>query len=140
MRTPDNTLANGHGKTTSHTPLTVKRQLLHSVLELREVGVGFKVAKNKELLDINFKDGVFDIPPLYIDDNTVPVPLNFLAYEQCDLVAEPFFTDFFIFYNSLINSARDVEVLHTSGIIHHLLGSYKDVVNLISKVSREIVF
>ncbi|KAK9268540.1 hypothetical protein L1049_000294 [Liquidambar formosana] len=93
-------------------PLVRERQLIHCVKELQEAGVKLKKREDRQLLDINFEGRVLDIPPLYIDANTVPLLLNFVAYEQCDQKAEPFFTNFFMFFDSLINTAEDVEILH----------------------------
>ena len=121
-------------------PLVEERQLIHCVTELQEAGVRFKMREDLDLLDISFKDGMLKIPPLYIDDNTVPLFLNLVAYEQCDQDAKPFFTNFFMFFDSLINSHTDVGILHKNGIINHVLGSDKDVANLFNKLGREIVY
>lgn len=104
------------------------------------MGVQFRKGEDSDLLDIKFEGGVLEIPPLIIDDNTVPLLLNFVAYEQCDEDAKPFFTNFFMFFDSLINSHNDVEILHKNGIINHVLGSDKDVANLFNKLCREIVY
>ena len=77
-------------------------------------------------LDINFQAGVLKIPPLYIDDNTTVLFLNFVAYEQCE-DTKPFFTNYLMFFDSLINSSADVGILHKNGIINHVLGSEEDV-------------
>lgn len=121
-------------------PLVEERQLIHCVTELQEAGVRFKMREDLDLLDISFKDGMLKIPPLYIDDNTVPLFLNLVAYEQCDQDAKPFFTNFCMFFDSLINSHTDVGILHKNGIINHVLGSDKDVANLFNKLGREIVY
>lgn len=121
-------------------PLFQERQLIHCVTELQEAGVRFKKRQNLDLLDIRFEDGVLKIPPLNINDNTVTLFLNLIAYEQCDQDAKPFFTNFFMFFDSLINSQRDVEILHKNGIVNHVLGSNKDVANLFNKLGRQIVY
>ncbi|KAL9671531.1 hypothetical protein QQ045_009100 [Rhodiola kirilowii] len=109
-------------------------------MELQEVGVRFKRGDEKNLLDIKFSNGTLEIPPLYINDNTVPIFLNFLAYEQCDQEAEPYFTNFFTFLDGLISSSKDVKILHQYEIINHALGSKENVANLFNKVCRELVF
>ncbi|CAM8995633.1 unnamed protein product [Rhodiola kirilowii] len=117
-----------------------ERQLIHCVTELQEVGVLFRRGEDKNLLDINFSNGILQIPPLYINDNTVPIFLNFLAYEQCDQEAEPYFTNFFTFLDGLISSSKDIKILHQYEIINHALGSKENVANLFNKVCRELVF
>ncbi|KAK9268638.1 hypothetical protein L1049_000395 [Liquidambar formosana] len=127
-------------QTSASIPLVRERQLIHCVKELQEAGVKLKKREDRQLLDINFEGRVLDIPPLYIDANTVPLLLNFVAYEQCDQKAKPFFTNFFMFFDSLINTAKDVEILHKNGIINHALGSDKDVASLFNKLCKEIVY
>ncbi|OWM85922.1 UPF0481 protein At3g47200-like [Punica granatum] len=120
--------------------LVQERQLIHCIEELQEAGVKVKKRDGFDLLDISFCGRVLEIPPLYIDDNTVPLFLNFVAYEQCDEESEPFFTNFFMFFDSLINSPTDVDILHKCGIIKHVLGTNKDVARLVNNLCREIVY
>lgn len=127
-------------QTNVNIPLVQERQLIHCTTELQNIGLKFKKREGFDLLDISFKSGVLEIPPLYVDDNTVPLFLNFLAYEQCDEDAEPFFTNYFMFFDSLINSPKDVEILHRNGIMNHVLGSDKDVANLFNRLCREVVY
>lgn len=115
------------------------KQLIHCVSELTEAGIKFKRREKHDLLDINFYKGVLHIPPLYINDNTVPIFLNFLAYEQCDQQAKPYFTNFFMFFDGLINTSKDVKILHQYEIINHSLGSMENVAKLFNNVCREIV-
>ncbi|KAI3944984.1 hypothetical protein MKX01_006616 [Papaver californicum] len=117
-----------------------EKQLIHSVKELQDAGVKFMKKEHSNLLDIDCENGELKIPPLYIDDNTVPVLLNFVAYEQCDEEAEPYFTNHLMFIDSLVDSSLDVEILHNYEIINYLLGSDKDVTNLINRLCREIVY
>ncbi|OVA06921.1 Protein of unknown function DUF247 [Macleaya cordata] len=61
-------------------------QLNHCVIELQEAGVKFKKKQRSDLLEISFnlQTGDLEIPPLYLDDNSVPLFLNFMAFELCD--------------------------------------------------------
>lgn len=129
-----------HLQSPNNLPMVQERQLIHCVKELQEAGVKLKRREGSDLLDISFKGHVLEVPTLYIDDNTVPLFLNFVAYEQCDEDAEPFFTNFFMFFDSLISSPEDVEILHMNGIINHVLGTNKDVAHLVNSLGREIVY
>ncbi|KAK6947142.1 Protein of unknown function DUF247, plant [Dillenia turbinata] len=120
--------------------LVQERQLIHSVSELQEARVKLKNRTDCDLLDIKFKGRVLEIPTLYLDDNTVPLLLNCVAYEQSDQDARPLFTNYFMFFDSIINSYVDVEILHQNGIINHVLGSNEDVAHLFNKLGREIVY
>ncbi|KAI3834809.1 hypothetical protein MKW92_007623 [Papaver armeniacum] len=127
-------------------------QLNHSATELQEAGVRFRINSvpqrepiNKHIdpsFNIHFEQstGILNIPPLQIDNNTVPLFLNFIAYEQCDRKAEPYFTNLFMFLDRLVNTAQDIEILHNREVINHALGSDQDVANLINKLSREIIY
>ncbi|KAI6690284.1 hypothetical protein NL676_027112 [Syzygium grande] len=108
--------------------------------ELQKAGVTLKKREGHDLLDIAFNNGTLCMSPFFIDNNSVPLFLNFIAYEQCDERAKPFFTDYFMFLNSLINSSDDVKILHEQGIINHVLGSTDTVADLLNKLCREIVY
>ncbi|OWM81468.1 UPF0481 protein At3g47200-like [Punica granatum] len=121
-------------------PASQDVQLIHCAVELTEAGLKIRKRENCDLLDISYSDRVLKIPPLYIDDNTVPMFFNFVAFEQCDKEAKPFFTNFFIFLDSLIYSKLDIQILHREGIINHVLGSDKGVAILINTLGRQIVY
>ncbi|KAJ9672540.1 hypothetical protein PVL29_025949 [Vitis rotundifolia] len=114
----------GKLKISVNAPLVQERQLIHSVIELEEAGVKLKKREYCDLLDINFQAGVLKIPPLYIDDNTVVLFLNF----------------YLMFSDSLINSSADVGILHKNGIIYHVLGSDQDVADLFNNLGHEVVY
>ncbi|KAI3867330.1 hypothetical protein MKW98_001764 [Papaver atlanticum] len=127
-------------------PTEMKNTLsTHSATELQEAGIKFSNKSQLEvsdLLSVHFdrSTGTLNIPSLQIDDTTVPLFLKFMAYEQCDREAEPYFTNHFMFLDRLVNTAKDIEILHNYGVVNHALGSDKDVANLINKLSREIIY
>ncbi|KAF8025954.1 hypothetical protein BT93_F2705 [Corymbia citriodora subsp. variegata] len=120
--------------------LVQERQLEHFVLQLQEAGVQFREQKGDDLLNIGFDDGTLLVPQLSINDNTIRVFLNFVAYEQCHSKAKPFFTNYFIFWDALVNNSEDIQILHTHGIISHVLGGHGEVANLLKQLCREIVY
>ncbi|KAI3939359.1 hypothetical protein MKW98_022227 [Papaver atlanticum] len=119
-----------------------EKQLNYCVTELQEAGIKFiKKEQNDDLLSIDYdEDGILRIPQLHMDDNTVPLFLNSIAYEQCHEKAQPYFTNHFIFFDCLVNTSKDIDILHNNGILNHVLGSDKDVAHLINKLCREIVY
>ncbi|XP_065636818.1 UPF0481 protein At3g47200-like [Quercus suber] len=82
----------------------------YSATQLREVGVTFKVASSKCVLDLNFKKGVLEIPLLKFLDCTEALIRNIMA-EQCDYRRDACITDFYLILDHLINTTKDVDLL-----------------------------
>ncbi|KAK3426919.1 UPF0481 protein At3g47200 [Eucalyptus grandis] len=124
----------------SMNPLVQERQLEHFALRLQEAGMQFLERKGDDLLDIGFADGTLLVPQLSINDNTIRVFLNFVAYEQCHSKAKPFFTNYFLFWDALVNSWEDIRILHSHGIVSHVFGGHGEVADLLKQLCREIVY
>ncbi|KAI6690297.1 hypothetical protein NL676_027125 [Syzygium grande] len=110
----------------------------HFASELQEAGMQFKKWKGHDLLDIEFDHGTLRVPPLSINDNTVSLLLNFVGYEMSVKHPQPFFTNYFMFWDSLVNSPRDIQILRKHGIIN-LVGSEKAVAELFMRC-REAIY
>jgi hypothetical protein len=123
-------------------PVFVKRrqQLIHCVTELREAGVKFKRRKTDNFWDINFKNGILQIPKLLIHYGTKALFLNLIAFEQCHPDGGNKITSYVVFMDNLINSHQDVAYLHYCGIIEHWLGSDAEVADLFNHLCQEVVF
>ncbi|KAK3437937.1 hypothetical protein EUGRSUZ_C02579 [Eucalyptus grandis] len=104
----------------------------HFASELQEAGMQFKKRKGHDLLDIEFDHNTLRVPQLSIDDNTISLLLNFVAYEMSVQHPEPFFTNYLMFWDSLINSPRDIQIFRKRGIINHL-GSENEAAELLVK-------
>ncbi|GLT98837.1 hypothetical protein SLE2022_163150 [Rubroshorea leprosula] len=119
---------------------------MRSATELGEAG--FIIEKGKaRLLDINLEKKIWrlnrrvlQIPPLYIDDYKGTLYRNMVAFEQCHRECKPYVTSYLFFFDGLINSAVDVELLHHKGVIHHSLGRDKEVAKLVNSLCKEIAF
>ncbi|GLT45065.1 hypothetical protein SLA2020_189260 [Shorea laevis] len=117
---------------------------MRSATELGEAGFIFKKGKAR-LLDIDLEKGrlnkrVLKIPPLYIDDYKGTLFRNIVAFEQCHRECKPYVTSYLFFFDGLINSAEDVELLHHKEVIHHSLGRDKDVAKLVNSLCKEIAY
>ncbi|KAL4352553.1 hypothetical protein GQ457_06G024390 [Hibiscus cannabinus] len=112
--------------------------LMRSTTELMEAGVVFEKAVNCPPLDVRSDKRWLKIPPLCIDDHKGTLIRNMVAYEQCHPDCEPHVTSYLFFFDGLINSAHDVELLHRKGILHHSLGSNKEVAKLVNGLCKEI--
>ncbi|GLT45070.1 hypothetical protein SLA2020_189300 [Shorea laevis] len=117
---------------------------MRSATELGEAG--FIIKKDKaRLLHIDLEKGrlnkrVLKIPPLYIDDYKGTLFRNMVAFEQCHRECKPYVTSYLFFFDGLINSAEDVELLHHKKVIHHSLGRDKEVAKLVNSLCKEIAF
>ncbi|XP_048132177.1 UPF0481 protein At3g47200-like [Rhodamnia argentea] len=117
-----------------------KRQprMIQSITELTEAGVMLEKPQNDRALDIRSEGRVLKIPPLHIDDHRGTLFRNMVAFEQCHKKCKPDATAYVFFFDGLVNSAGDVEILHYKGIVHHSLGSNKEAANLVNKLCKEV--
>ncbi|XP_075635951.1 UPF0481 protein At3g47200-like [Castanea sativa] len=118
---------------------------MRSISELKEVGVKICTAKNQRTLDISFGKWKLNmgkkltIPPVYIDDHRGTLFRNMLAFEKCHRFCHPDVTSYLFFFDGLINSAKDVGLLHYKGILYHSLGSNREVAKLVNNLCKEVV-
>ncbi|KAM6573208.1 hypothetical protein CsatA_017288 [Cannabis sativa] len=91
---------------------------------LREAGIKFKKAKSgitttkiSSILDIQFKDGILEIPQLSLHGVTETLFGNLICLEQCLFSGNEVITSYMVFLNHLIDSAKDVEILVNNDIM-----------------------
>ncbi|MCL7042331.1 hypothetical protein MKW94_019681 [Papaver nudicaule] len=110
-----------------------------NVTELKRAGVKFvKSSTNGSFLNIKFKDGVLEIPPVIIQDQTDTLLRNFIASEQCCDGDVTCMASYAFLMDSLIDTAQDVAVLRKQGIIINYLGGDEDVASLFNKLCSEV--
>ncbi|XP_058781024.1 UPF0481 protein At3g47200-like isoform X1 [Vicia villosa] len=113
--------------------------LLHSVTELLEAGVRFKVnTESKCLLDLRFSGGVLEIPQLRVEDMTEILLRNMVALEQCHYPYESYITDYIGILDFLINTGRDADILVKKGILVNWLGDSDSVANLFNSIGKNV--
>ncbi|KAH7856617.1 hypothetical protein Vadar_003568 [Vaccinium darrowii] len=103
------------------------------VTELLRAGVKFEKGARADILDIEFSDGVFKIPPIRIRGNSESLFRNLIAYEQCDCPYSPRFTSYAVFLDSLINTSKDADLLVKEGILVPRL-STEDLATLFNRL------
>ncbi|KAM5579557.1 UPF0481 protein [Rosa sericea] len=119
------------------------KQIL-SVQELKEAGVKFRTDPTRGPLDITFGrvawswGKVLTIPRIHIDDHRGTLFRNMVAFEKCDPNCHQDVTTYLFFLDSLINSAKDVGLLHYHGVLHHSLGSNRRVAKLVNNLCKEV--
>ncbi|KAJ9128818.1 hypothetical protein P3X46_034444 [Hevea brasiliensis] len=107
--------------------------------ELKEAGIGFKSVKGCNMFDIEFENGRIKIPKIRIEDKTECVLRNLIAYEQLTYSRRRrYFTDYMIFMDSLIDSAKDVEILCRQGIIENWMGDDETIAFLFNKMGEHV--
>ncbi|XP_061988849.1 UPF0481 protein At3g47200-like [Rosa rugosa] len=98
-------------------------QRIPSAATLSEAGVIFKKSKKSCILNIEFNNGIFTIPPLAIDESTGPLFRNLMAFEQCYHSCEHKITSYAVLMDSLIDTNKDVNLLCEEEIIANWLSA-----------------
>ncbi|KAH7670073.1 hypothetical protein IHE45_10G001100 [Dioscorea alata] len=114
-------------------------EIVRSAMELNEAGVRFKKSKTTSLHDISFHNGVLSLPVIVVDDATEFMFLNLMAFERLHTNAGNEVTAYVFFMDNIIDSAKDVSLLHSKGIIQNALGSDKAVSKLFNSLSKDVV-
>ena len=108
--------------------------------ELYQAGVRFVRSGSDGLKDISFEDnGILRLPFFKVDNNTEPLLLNYLAYEQI-LNADNAVTSYAFLMDNLVNSAKDVTLLREKGIIKGWVGSDDDIACLFNRLTKAMTF
>uniref|UniRef100_A0ACD5UKT3 Uncharacterized protein n=1 Tax=Avena sativa TaxID=4498 RepID=A0ACD5UKT3_AVESA len=118
---------------------TQDNDIIRSAVELYEAGIGFKMSKSSSLHDIQFRHGVLSMPTVPVDDSTEYMFLNMMAFERLHVGAGNDVTAYVFFMDNIIDSAKDVALLSSKGIIQNAVGSDKAVAKLFNSISRDVV-
>ncbi|XP_057773946.1 UPF0481 protein At3g47200-like [Salvia miltiorrhiza] len=112
--------------------------IIRSATELNEAGIRIKRSKSRSLKDITFHGGVLKLPLIVVDDALESLYLNLIAFERFHVGAGNDLTSYIFFMDNIIDSSRDVSLLHSCGIIQNALGSDKAVAKLFNSLSKDI--
>ncbi|KAI4346913.1 hypothetical protein L6164_007776 [Bauhinia variegata] len=115
-----------------------------NIQELKVAAIQVKRQKNISLKNISFSSSLFygklNLPPLILNDTTVPILLNLAAYETCpDFINKFEISSYIKLLDLLIDEPEDVKELRSSGILHNSLGCDEDVVELFNTISSGLV-
>ncbi|WOL06748.1 UPF0481 protein [Canna indica] len=119
--------------------------------DLHEAGVAFKPNQDSEvsLLDVKFSaaEGTMEIPTLILEDGTVSLFRNLMAFEQSRLEVddrtspdENYFAAYVFFMRELMSTPADVTLLVKKGVVRNLIGKDEEVSDLFSKLIKGIIF
>ncbi|KAF5203051.1 hypothetical protein FRX31_007364 [Thalictrum thalictroides] len=112
--------------------------IVRSAMKLHESGVDFKANDSTSIMDISFHGGKLKLPVIIVDDTTESAFLNLMAFERVHVGAGNEVTSYVSFMDNMIDSAKDVSLLHSSGILHNNIGSEKAVANLFNGISKDV--
>ncbi|KQJ98780.1 hypothetical protein BRADI_3g39073v3 [Brachypodium distachyon] len=93
--------------------------------ELEEAGVKLRARKRgaKSFLDVQFRGGVLEIPPLRLYDYSEPVFRNLIAFEQTYPGTRGDVTAYAIFMACLVTTHEDMRLLHKRGVLVNQMSS-----------------
>ncbi|PSS32683.1 UPF0481 protein [Actinidia chinensis var. chinensis] len=125
-------------------------ELMPSASNLDYAGVKFVGGTGQDLFKVKFTvarsclgrcfhRARFEIPTLCIYDSTEPFLRNLIAFEQCCPRVSCYFTSYARLMDTLVDSAKDVEVLQKAGILRNYLGADQEASDLFNNLCKEVV-
>ncbi|KAF8034690.1 hypothetical protein BT93_C0877 [Corymbia citriodora subsp. variegata] len=103
-------------------------KLTPSAMELVAAGVKLRRRESKCLFDIEFENGVLNIPCLTLEDTTESYFRNIMA-------SNSYLTDYMDFMHHLVDIPGDVELLINKGIIENWLSNKEAVARVINALA-----
>ncbi|GLT91334.1 hypothetical protein SLE2022_092250 [Rubroshorea leprosula] len=122
-----------------------KPPTFRNVKELKAKGIRFKPKEKIDgITDIDFSHRscmpTLRLAPIVVNDETIPIWLNLIAYEICsDFINECEITSYIDFLESLIDSGEDVKELRDAGVLFNGLGSDENLAEMFNKISQYLV-
>ncbi|KAL9457928.1 hypothetical protein AB3S75_006885 [Citrus x aurantiifolia] len=92
-----------------------------SVMKMQQSGIKLQRVKSLSILDIKFRNGALEIPPLLIHKTTETLFRNLISFEQCCPNYEPIVTSYANLMASFIHTKEDVELLSEYLLIENCL-------------------
>nr|XP_019704761.1 UPF0481 protein At3g47200 isoform X1 [Elaeis guineensis] len=120
------------------------RRWIPSATELQLAGMNFKRRESANgflsFLDVKFSDGVMEIPKIKVHDYSTTFFRNLIAWEQCFPRTECHVTAYAFFMNFLINTEKDMRLLHLKEILIDLTTVDKDkgATHFFSRLCNEV--
>ncbi|XP_059640519.1 UPF0481 protein At3g47200-like [Cornus florida] len=105
---------------------------------LRDAGIKFKKGPSNCLLDIRHVMTRLEIPQLILSNWTEPLLRNLTVLEQFYYPYDSYFIDYIHFMDSLIDTAKDADILIQSGIFENYIGDSTTVAALFNNFPNEV--
>ncbi|MED6146891.1 hypothetical protein PIB30_038940 [Stylosanthes scabra] len=112
--------------------------------DLRKAGIQVKASKshwrwNNISFTSKWFSGKLMLPGIVVDDTTLYLYHNLIAYEMCPDFSNNFeFCSYFTLMDSFIDDAEDVKELRKAGVLQNLLGSDEEVAKLFNELGHAL--
>ncbi|KAL5545915.1 hypothetical protein UlMin_005602 [Ulmus minor] len=114
--------------------------IIHCVSKLRRAGIKLNPGKAETFLELSFKHGVIQMPPITIDDFMTSFLLNCVAFEQCHSFSTKHFTAYATLLDCMVNTYRDVEYLCDRNIVENCFGNDGEVAKFVNNMGKDVAF
>jgi len=122
-------------------PAPTPPEWIPSAMDLKRSGVKFVKKESAQcLLDVSFKDGRIEIPPLQVYDYSKSLFRNLVAFEQCFADVGKYLTNYAKFMECIISSGEDAKLLSSKGIVVNRLGTDEAVADLFKRHNNIIQY
>ncbi|KQK07491.1 UPF0481 protein At3g47200 isoform X1 [Brachypodium distachyon] len=113
--------------------------------QYHEAGIEFKMRTYSEhnphsLLDIKLRDGILEIPFLFVDEETIVFFRNLIALEQTCPQVGNYVTAYTVFMSKLLSMPDDVALLARKGVIARHMRTDRDISQLFTRLTKGVVF
>ncbi|KAM6576273.1 hypothetical protein CsatB_028110 [Cannabis sativa] len=133
-------------------PFREHEKYLYSATKLNKAGVKFAPSANKQAKFVEFntiEKPLFnfipflhslkvELPTFEIQGNTETLMRNVIALEQCVYPDKAYICNYVALMSQLVDTAEDIEFLVEKRIIKNMLGSNKEVAELVNKLTYKI--
>ncbi|KAI5388344.1 hypothetical protein KIW84_074148 [Lathyrus oleraceus] len=114
-----------------------------NIQELKSNGIRIKSSESS-IIDMSFSHrwliGELTLPEIVLDDLTISIFLNLIAYEMCpDFRNDYGISTFLAFINSLIRVPEDVKDLRLAGILFSNYGTDDELIKLFHFITTDVV-
>ncbi|CAN4116236.1 unnamed protein product [Withania somnifera] len=106
--------------------------------KVRHRSSGDEMSKTRSLKDISFRGGILKLPLDRGGRCYESMFLNLIAFERLHVGAGNEVTSYIFFMDNIIDDAKDVSLLQSSGIIRNAIGADQAVAKLFNSLSKDI--
>lgn len=114
-------------------------EVIRNAKALNEAGIKLKSYGVKNLVDVEYENGVIRLPKFVIHDMTDTLFWNLLALEQCCRRDAEYISSYVLLMDLLVNTNEDVELLERSGIIKSYMADRDRISNFLNNIGKQVL-